>query len=215
MEYEVGNSILYQKTGLAKSLLALDLLSKNAGDRIQPISEYQEKFGVSRGTVQNAFTYLKECGAVKLEHHGHQGTYIEKLDYRRLQENCMRKELLGIMPLPYSLTYEGFATAIYSELDELNFNMAYARGAVGRIELVESGTYQFAVCSRYAAEQSISCGKEIEIAFDFGPGSFLSKQVLLLADESKDGICDGMKVAYDSKSLAVSYTHLDVYKRQL
>ena len=79
--------------------------------------------------------------------------------------------------------------------------MAYARGAVGRIELVESGTYQFAVCSRYAAEQSISCGKEIEIAFDFGPGSFLSKHVLLLADESKDGICDGMKVAYDSKSL--------------
>ena len=63
MEYEVGKSILYQKTGLAKSLLALDLLSKNAGDRIQPISEYQEKFGVSRGTVQNAFTYLKECGA--------------------------------------------------------------------------------------------------------------------------------------------------------
>ena len=44
---------------------------------------------------------------MKLEHHGHQGTYIEKLDYRRLQENCMRKELLGIMPPPYSLTYEG------------------------------------------------------------------------------------------------------------
>ena len=130
----------------------MDLLSKNTGDRIQPISEYQEKFGVSRGTVQNAFTYLKECGAVVLEHHGHQGTYIEKLDYHKLQENCMRKELLGIMPLPYSLTYEGFATAIYSELDELNFNMA-------------------------------------------------SKHVLLLADESKDGICDGMKVAYDSKSL--------------
>ena len=70
MGYEVGKSILYQKTGLAKSLLALDLLSKNTGDRIQPISEYQEKFGVSRGTVQNAFTYLKECGAVVLEHHG-------------------------------------------------------------------------------------------------------------------------------------------------
>ena len=112
MGYEVGKSILYQKTGLAKSLLALDLLSKNTGDRIQPISEYQEKFGVSRGTVQNAFTYLKECGAVVLEHHGHQGTYIEKLDYHKLQENCMRKELLGIMPLPYSLTYEGFATAM-------------------------------------------------------------------------------------------------------
>ena len=42
--------------------------SKNTGDRIQPISEYQEKFGVSRGTVQNAFTYLKECGAVAVSY---------------------------------------------------------------------------------------------------------------------------------------------------
>ena len=41
MGYEVGKSILYQKTGLAKSLLALDLLSKNTGDRIQPISELE------------------------------------------------------------------------------------------------------------------------------------------------------------------------------
>lgn len=201
MGYDTGKSKLYQKTGLAKSLLAMDLLSKNAGDRIQPISEYQEKFGVSRGTVQNAFTCLKDCGAIVLEHHGHQGTYIEKLDYQKLQENCVRKELLGIMPLPYSLTYEGFATAIYEELDELYFNMAYARGAVGRIDLVESGTYQFAVCSRYAAEQSIASGKEIEIVFDFGPGSFLSKHVLLLSDQSKSGIVDGMKVAYDSNSL--------------
>lgn len=95
MEYEVGKSILYQKTGLAKSLLALDLLSKNAGDRIQPISEYQEKFGVSRGTVQNAFTYLKECGAVVLEHHGHQGTYIEKLGLPQITGKLYEKRAVG------------------------------------------------------------------------------------------------------------------------
>ena len=41
------------------------------------------------------------------------------------------------MPLPYSRTYEGFATAIYEQLKEYRFNMAYARGAVGRIQLVE------------------------------------------------------------------------------
>ena len=50
---EAGN--LYQKIGLVKNLLALDLMSRNAGDRILPISEYQDKFGVSRGTIQNAF----------------------------------------------------------------------------------------------------------------------------------------------------------------
>ena len=54
-------------------------------------------------------------------------------------------QILGIMPLPYSRTYEGFATAIYEQLSKVHFNMAYARGAVGRIHLVEAGTYQFAV----------------------------------------------------------------------
>ncbi|MEY8352148.1 GntR family transcriptional regulator YhfZ [Lachnospiraceae bacterium 54-53] len=196
---ESGN--LYQKIGLAKNLLALDLMSRNVGDRILPISEYQEKFGVSRGTIQNAFACLKECNAVVLENHGHQGTCITELDYRKLQENCMRREILGIMPLPYSVTYEGFATAMYAQFAPINFNMAYARGAVGRIELVESGTYHFAVCSRFAAEQSIKEGKQIEIAISFGPGSFLSRHVLLLSDPAGEGIRDGMRVAYDSSSI--------------
>lgn len=113
----------------------------------------------------------------------------------------MHSELLGIMPLPYSVTYEGFATAIYEELKQLNFNMAYARGAVGRIRLVESGAYQFAVCSQYAAEYAIKANSRIEVVFNFGPGSFLSKHVLLLKDKAKDGISDGMRVAYDSDSL--------------
>lgn len=195
------NQILYQKKGVTISKLALNLLSKDVGDRIAPISYYQEEFQVSRGTMQNAFNYLKEIGAVRLTHHGHQGTYIEALDYARLQENCVQQEIMGIMPLPYSTTYEGFATAVYAQLDRLKFNMAYARGAVGRIQLVESGTYQFAVTSQYAAEHAIDRGREIECLMNFGPGSYLSRHVLLLRDQKAEGIRDGMKVAYDQDSL--------------
>ena len=53
---------LFQKTGVAIGQLALDLLSRNEGERIPTVSEYQEKFGVSRGTIQNAFKYLKDNG---------------------------------------------------------------------------------------------------------------------------------------------------------
>ena len=200
-EKNLGYGSLYQKTGVTKSLLALDLMSRNEGDRLLPISEYQEKFGVSRGTIQNAFAFLKDSNAVVLENHGHQGTYIASLDHKKLQENCMPRGVMGIMPLPYSVTYEGLATAMYEQFSSLNFNMAYARGAVGRIELVESGTYHFALCSQFAAEQSIKDGKQIEIAMNFGPGSFLSRHVLLLADSRYDSIQDGMRVAYDSNSL--------------
>lgn len=200
METDV-NSILYQKTGMTISKLALKLLSQNVGDRIPPITDYQTEFKVSRGTVQNAFTYLKSVGAIKLVNHGHQGTIIEEIDYEKLQENCLTQEILGIMPLPYSLLYEGFATAIYEQLHKIKFNMAYARGALGRIRLVESNTYQFAFVSQYAAEEAISKGRDIEILFDFGPGSFVSKHVLLLRDSDKSEICDGMKVAYDKTSI--------------
>lgn len=196
-----STNVLYQKIGVTIEKLALDLLSKNVGDRIQPISQYREDFAVSRGTIQNAIRYLEEAGAVNLTHHGHQGTYIAGLDYGKLQENCLRKGLMGIMPLPYSATYEGFATAIYEQLKDLRFNMAYARGAAGRIDLVVSGAYQFAVSSQYAAEYAIDSGKEIEVVLNFGTGSFLSQHVLLLRDVTMDGIVDGMRVAYDSDSL--------------
>lgn len=193
--------VLFQKTGVAIGQLALDLLSRNVGERIPTVSEYQEKFGVSRGTIQNAFKYLKDNGSVTIRYHGHQGAYIEAIHHGKLQSCCIRKDLLGIMPLPYSVTYEGFATAIYAALGDLNFNMAYARGAMGRINLVESGTYQFAEVSQYAADQAIAGGSDIEVVFNFGPGSFLSEHILMLRDHTKDGICDGMRVAYDKTSL--------------
>ena len=192
---------LYQKIGVTIGQLAQDFLTRNVGDRIPSVSEYQEKFNVSRGTIQNALAYIKENQAVSLKAHGHMGTYIEGIDYVKLQNCCIREEILGIMPLPYSVTYEGFATAVYEAMKGLNFNMAYSRGAVGRIRLVESGTYQFAVCSQYAAEQAMREGSKIEIVMNFGVGSFLSKHVLMVRDTEGDGIMDGMRVGYDSTSL--------------
>ncbi len=206
------NKVLYQKKGVTISNLAMDLLSKNKGDRIPPVAYYQQEFRVSRGTIQNAFSYLQEIGAVALAHHGHQGTYIEDMDYGKLQESCVQQKILGIMPLPYSLTYEGFATAIYEQLNSLKFNMAYARGAVGRIELVGSGTYQFAVVSQYAASYAIASGKDVEILQNFGPGSYLSRHVLLLRDPKAEGIEDGMRVAYDDDSLDQSKITSNVIK---
>ena len=82
------DSGLYQKLGVAVDLLAQDLLGKKPGDRIPSVSEYQQLLQVSRGTVQNCLTYLKDTGAVTLVSRGHMGTYVEKLDYRRLQECC-------------------------------------------------------------------------------------------------------------------------------
>lgn len=200
------SGMLYQKIGTTVNRLAQDLLTRQVGERIPPISEYQEKFQVSRGTIQNGLNYLKDSKAVSLVSRGHLGTFIETLDYRRLQECSINKELLGTMPLPYSICYQGLATALFKVLSPYAFNLVYARGAESRMKLLSSGVCQFTVCSRYAAEEAIRCHSEIEIAVDLGPGTYLTSHVQVFRDPEKKQIESGMRVAYDRVS--IDHRHL-------
>lgn len=196
----MGND-LYQKTGIAVNRLAQDFLTRKKGERIPSISEYQEKLGVSRGTIQNGLNYLKERQAVNLISRGHMGTFIESLDYRRLQECSFNKEILGSMPLPYSLCYQGLATALFRLMSPYAFNLVYARGSTSRMKLLASDVCQFTVCSLYAAEEAIRANGDIEIAVDLGPGTYLTRHVLIFREPGKQAIEPGMRVAYDRDSM--------------
>ncbi len=193
--------MLFQKIGITVNQLAQDMLSRKVGDRIPSISEYQQQLQVSRGTIQNALNYLKDNGAITLESHGHLGSFIRTLDYRRLQECSFNRELLGSMPLPYSVSYQGLSTALFEILKPFTFNLVYARGAASRLKMVTSGLCQFTICSRYAAEEAIRTHQDLAIAVDLGPGSYLTRHVLLLHDADDKGISDGMRVAYDRDSV--------------
>lgn len=194
------SELLYQKIGIAVNLLAQDLLGRKSGERIPSISEYQQMLQVSRGTVQNSLSYLKDAGAITLVARGHMGTFIQTLDYRRLQECTFNREILGAMPLPYSSCYQGLATALYQVFSPFAFNLVYARGAESRLRLITSGVCQFIVCSRFAAEEAIAKGDDVQIAVDLGPETYLSRHVLVLRDPQAKGIAPGMRVAYDRAS---------------
>lgn len=193
--------MLYQKTGLTISRMAQDFMSRAEGERIPPISEYEERFHVSRGTVQNSLTYLKEQGAVSLISRGHMGTYIQNLDYRKLQNCCLNKGLLGAMPLPMTFTRQSIATTLYHLLPQFNIDLAYIRGVETRLQLTADGVCQFAVCSRYSARECIKNHAQVEEVVDFGPGTYIQHMVLLLRDPGASGIKPGMRVAYDRHSL--------------
>lgn len=192
---------MYQKTGVVVNRLAQDFLSRKVGDRIPSITEYQEKFQVSRGTVQNSLNYLKDRGAIALTSRGHMGTFIETLDYHRLQECGFTKEILGSMPLPYSLCYQGLATALYQLMRPYAFNLVYARGSGSRMKLLNSDVCQFALCSLYAAEEAIQSNADIEIALNLGPGTYLTRHVMIFREAGKTAIESGMRVAYDPDSM--------------
>ncbi len=195
------SDILFSKLGIVVNLMAQDLMSRESGDRIPSISEYQEQFQVARGTVQNALQHLKDVKAIQLRNRGTLGTFIETIDYHKLQNACIVKSMLGTMPLPYSMGYQGLATAFYDALSELECNMVYIRGAETRVRMVEQGVFQFAICSQAAAEKMISDGATIKTILNFEKESFLTKHVLVLRDKSVTGVEDGMRIAYDRASI--------------
>lgn len=192
-----------KKKGIVVNYLASDLLQKKKGDRVLSVSEYQRKFEVARGTVQNAWTFLKEIEAIKVKSHGHMGTFIEEIDYSILQEYALSDTILGTMTLPYSRLYEGLATGIYEVFKENNIklNLAYIRGSKERVRSIANKTYRFAVVSKFAAEQAISNGEPINVTLNFGKHSYLSEHVLLFRDKDQKKIEKDMKIAIDYSSI--------------
>jgi hypothetical protein len=93
------------------------------------------------------------------------------------------------MPLPYSLRYEGMATALTRMLDKgRSFNLSYMNGSGRRVHALQRGRYDCVVLSALAAESFMKEGVPLEIAVRFGPGSFLERHVLIYSLSSSEKI---------------------------
>ncbi|HDR5276902.1 hypothetical protein AT268_12320 [Bacillus cereus] len=198
----MGKDDLYQKRGVVIRAIAAELLTLNIHDRMPIISDFQKEYSISRGTVQNAIAFLKENQAIQTESRGHLGTYITDINYAILQDYAFANQLSATMPLPYSKLYEGLATGLYLTFKSYNIklNMAYIRGSEDRIQAVEQGIYHFAVVSKYAAEKAVDSDAKIKVVMEFGNRSYLSKHILLLANDAST-LEDGMRVGIDHDSL--------------
>ncbi len=194
---------LLQKNGLVAMKLARELATMQVGARINTIAEYSEKYRTARGTVQSAIKLLEQYGAIRLEHKGHLGTFIDFLDYKVLWEFTGLNTIMGVMPLPYSKLYEGLATGLYKAIGEgeIPFGLAYMRGAQTRIDALKSGRYDFVITSKLAAMHCIEAGLDLDIAVEFGRYTYVNEHAMIFSDSSKRNIEDGMKVGIDRSSI--------------
>ena len=194
---------LMSKNGKVIMLLAREMLTYSEGDRIRTVSQYTEHFNTARGTVQSALKYLQEAEAISLESRGHLGTYIVKMDYKKIWGISDFGVIMGVMPLPYSKRYEGLATGLYKtfEKGEIPFSLAFMRGASKRIEALTSGKYHFAIISKLAATVEMRKSSDIEIVHEFSEGSYVGQHVVVFRDQKQSKICDGMRVALDGTSI--------------
>lgn len=178
--------------------VARELLFSKVGERIAPVTEYSEKYGISVGLIQRAFVLLQNEGAIKLDKRGVLGSFVKEINNEILLEKSDLGFLVGVMPLPYSKRYEGLATGIKNNFQNYNLNyyFAYMSGSGVRLSLLRKGIYDFAVVSRLAYEIERERNRDIESVFEFGANSYVSKHVLLKAP----GVKKIVKIGVDRNS---------------
>jgi hypothetical protein len=169
------------QTGKVTMKVAKLLLSYRQGDRLPRMMDLARKLKSGNGTIQEAFSNLVKLGAITVETRGAHGSRLASIDYTLLWRYAGNEWIIGSMPLPYTLRYEGLATALYTQLErsKLPFNMTYQRGSLSRGEMVRKNHYHFSIMSRLAAEQFARQYPEVAIVALLPVGSYVSEHVLV------------------------------------
>jgi hypothetical protein len=194
---------LISKQGIAVIKMANLLLTHQRGDRIQPIQYYAEKFSTGIGTMHAAITYLQDIEAIALDSRGHLGTFIRDINYPLIWSLCGQNQIVGGMPLPYSRRLEGLATGLFESFDKAGvaLNLVYTRGALNRLQALVKEKFDFVILSRFAFNNAREQGLSIEEVLSLGKGSYVGQHIILLADNEKNQIEDGMRVGIDPTSI--------------
>lgn len=199
---------MLRKYGFLAQEIAKKMLFYEEGQRIPRVSDFAETFSLGRGTVQEALKLLENNQAIKLESRGHLGTFLIQKNQQKLLQISDIKQVVGVMPLPYSKKYEGLATGLTKQFEQIGLpmNMAFMRGSVARLRSLLDGRYDFAIVSKLAADDFMKNeSDQLEIQLSFGKASYVSGHITFLADHSENEIRDGMKVGIDYNSKDQQY----------
>lgn len=182
--------------------IANDILGLQPGDRIETIDSYAKRFDVARGTVQNAIKSLENASAIELTARGHMGTFLAAVNYEKLLSMCGRVSMFGVMPLPYSSRYEGFATGLRMALEKstLNVGMAFMAGANRRLDALLEGRYEFAVVSASTARFYEEHGYPVKTVFNFKNYTYINGHFLITRSDFDRNAGKRIKVGVDRTS---------------
>ena len=196
--------LINRKDTEACKIIASQFIGLSIGDKVPTVSEISTNFSLGRGTIQEAIKILSDDKAIDIISRGHLGSYVKEVDYKLLLSYSGSDILLGAMPLPYTLRYQGLATGILAALDNeygIETSMAYLRGSERRIALLLKNKIDYAVTSYLSAKESINKGANVKIIAKMHDNSYLSNHAILFADKTKNAIEDGMIVGIDYNSV--------------
>lgn len=193
---------MLSKIGQTVRGVAREVCAVAPGTRIPTVTELERCCAASRGNVQKALALLKESGAVSLESHGQGGTLLTSIDYLALAGACGVTSIVGTMPLPYTMRYEGLATALFTLLNagELRSYITFQRGSEPRVQMLIEGATDYCVMSRLAFEDYVRRGTPIVDALELGPLSYVGHHVLITRDPDRAN-WHGARIGIDESSV--------------
>lgn len=193
------DTTLYKKVGIATLGIARDLILSNVGDKCPTISECTEKFGVSRGTIQEAFAILESSGSVVTEKRGKKGAIIQNKDDQLLYQYAQLDSITASMPTPLNQYLMGLATAICRSMGKSSapFTFAFIQGAYNRVKALRKNTYDMVITSYMAAKNFLTEYNELEIAMILNDCLYSKEYVIVVNSPNVTGLRDGMTFGFD------------------
>ncbi|MGV6989849.1 GntR family transcriptional regulator YhfZ [Testudinibacter sp. P80/BLE/0925] len=185
-----------KKDYIALFQLAQYFLNIEQGQRIETISRLSEQFGISVGVIQKALKTLESNQFIYLERKGCQGSYLKNINPHQLVTLLNISSLVCVMPLPYTKLYEGLASGLKLQFENIPLYFAHMRGAEARLECLYNGIYDLAVSSHLACEHWLEQGK-LEILMRLGAGSYVQEHGLICRDEPENTL---KKIGVDIRS---------------
>ncbi|HLR59890.1 MAG TPA: GntR family transcriptional regulator YhfZ [Pseudogracilibacillus sp.] len=182
--------------------LARRLLLLNNGDRIDSVKKLSEEFNVGRGTIQTALNRLIEDGALEIESFAQRGSYLKNINRTLLLKHAELEEIVGMLPITYSLLHQGLATGLYEAFEntDISILLAQLRGAKRRLKFLKSSKCDFIIISKMTWN-NIKKDDSLTLLMDFGKQSNVSNHVLLVRSQFINGFVKGMRVGIDSTSV--------------
>jgi hypothetical protein len=193
---------LFSKKGIILQKIAEELMFIEVNERLPKVGDFAAKFQVGRGTIQTVLKKLENENCIILESRGHLGTFLRYKNISNLLKISGANQITGVMPLPYSKKYEGLATGITSQIEQLglSLNIAFMRGSKPRVNGVSDGRYDFALMSKFSAIEEMKKNRSLKIAMEFGAKTYVSEHGIIFSEPSMEKITSGMKVGIDSFS---------------
>lgn len=172
----------YSKKGFVYVDICRYLLMVNENERLISISKMAEKFNVGRGTIQNVINELVHDNVIVLKKLGRQGTVLISKDSHKILTLIDKKNFYGVLPLPYTLRYEGLSTGLKKILrKQLNseISFSFVKTADTRVKMLIENRIDFGVFSEAHAKKIISLNKSLEKLVSFGDYTYISKHVVV------------------------------------